>query len=125
VKKLLSILFISILLFSCRKEKNITIVGSWRENAEYIKNSSGEFYWFSDLRFPLMLTLAGNGQYSAFDDMPAGYGNYQYNYSTHELKFEDPAGNLNVHIVSYLDENYLIIDYIYNNELFRKRKFSR
>lgn len=126
MKRVINILLILIILSSCKKEKSLTIAGLWRESANYIKTPSGGFSWESASRFPLMLTLTSNGQYYAFNDIPAGNGIYEYNYSTSQLKLEDQvSGNSNVYTVSFLDETYLIIDYFYNNELMAKVKFSR
>jgi hypothetical protein len=126
MKRTINVLLISLLLISCRKEKMVPISGSWQEIGNYIKNSSGEFYWESASRFPLTLVLNNNSDYYAFNDVPAGSGIYEYNYSTKELRLtNNPSGNISICRVSLLDENYMIIDYVYNNELMRKVKFSR
>jgi hypothetical protein len=125
MKKLFSLFFISIFLFSCQKEKQVTITGLWKEISVYSKDNSGVFYWSGPPKFPLRLTLSEEGKYSAFNDVPAGHGSYQYNYSTRQLRFENSSGSIDVLTVSALNDNYLIIEYSSNGVVEYKQKFLR
>ena len=102
---------ISVLLFSCQKQKQVSIVGGWLEISVYQENA-GQLSWGEATKFPLRLWLDANGKYAAFNDVPAGRGNYSYDHSTGRLKFETlNALGPETYSVSYLDDNYLIIDY--------------
>ena len=125
MKKLFSLVFVSILLFSCQKHSQTTIVGLWKETSVYSRDNSGVFYWRGPSRFPLHLTLTEDGKYSARYDVPAGHGVYQYNYATRQLSFENSSGNIEIVTVSVLDDNYLITDHSVNGVVEYRQKFSR
>ena len=112
MKKLLALFSVSIFLFSCQKSDQPTIVGVWREVSVYQENSTGQPGWESTSGFPLRLSLTANGEYAAFNDVPAGKGNYTFDYSTRKLKLEMSSPiSTEVYSVSYIDDTYLVIDY--------------
>ncbi len=115
MKKLLALFSISIFLFSCQKSNQVSIVGTWREVSVYEEISAGQSEWGPASRFPLKLSLSANGEYSAFNDVPAGEGNYTFDYSTRKLQLQivNPIST-EVYNVSYIDESYLVIDYSTN-----------
>lgn len=125
MKKLSCLFFVPLLVFSCQKHEQTTIVGLWKETSVYSRDNSGAFYWSGPSRFPLLLTLTEDGKYSARYDVPAGYGVYQYDYSTRQLRFENSSGNIETVIVSVLDDNYLITDHSVNGIVDYRQKFSR
>jgi len=111
MKKALIFISLSILLFSCKKQSQASIVGSWIEVSAYAE-SNGQYSWGPASKFPLRLWFDTDGKYSAFNDVPAGKGNYSFDYSTRELRFEtaNPIST-SVFKVSNLDDSYLIIEY--------------
>ena len=125
MKKLSCLFWVPILLLSCQKPAQTTIVGLWKETSVYSRDNSGVFYWSGPSRFPLQLTLTEDGKYSARYDVPAGQGVYQYNYSTRQLRFENSSGNIETVTVSVLDDNYLITDHLVNGVVDYRQKFSR
>jgi len=125
MKKLSCLFFVLLLLFSCQKHTQTTIVGLWKETSVYSRDNSGVFYWSGPSRFPLQLTLTEDGKYSAQYDVPAGNGVYQYDYSTRQLRIVDFNGNIKVDTVSVLDHDYLIIDHSFNGIIEYRQKFIR
>jgi len=125
MKKLFAFFFISIFFCSCQKDKQVSIVGLWTEISYCIKDNSGAFDCSGAQRFPLSLTLSEDGEYSFFNDVPAGHGIYQYNYSNRKLIFESSGGNVEIRMVSLLDDDYLIIDYSSNGVIDYSQKFLR
>lgn len=124
--KVVTFLIISIFSFSCQKDKQVKIAGTWREISTYSKNNSGEFYWSGAPRFPLTLVLTEDGKYSAQNDVPAGQGIYQYSSSTRQIRFEAiPSGNTDTTAVSLLNEDYMILDYSINGAAEFRQKFVR
>ncbi|MBL7725130.1 MAG: hypothetical protein JNK27_13340 [Chitinophagaceae bacterium] len=126
MKRSVILFFTLIIFFSCKKEKSESIIGSWIEEANYSMDQSGQFTWQPAARFPLHITFTGNGQYYAFNDVPAGGGTYNYNPSTKDLRLM-PSGSANssLHKISLLAEEYIIIDYMYNSELMMRVKYKR
>ena len=126
MKKLFCLFFISIFCLSCQKDTPVTITGFWKQISVYSRLNSGSFYW-SDVSsaFPLTLELTEDGKYFFQYDVPAGHGLYQYNYSTKELHFEDSNGNVDIDTVSFLDGNYLVVDYSFNGVVEYRHKFMR
>ena len=125
MKRLVSFFFISIFFLSCKKENQVSITGFWKEVSVYTRDNSGVFYWSGPSRFPLHLKLTEDGKYSAFNDVPAGNGSYQYNHSTRQLSFVNSNGNITNVTVSVLDDSYLITDYSVNGVIEYRQKFIR
>ena len=118
MKRLPVLFFISLFLFSCQKSHQVSIVGTWSEVAVYRDTNNGHPDWEPASRFPLRLSFNVDGEYNAFNDVPAGNGRYSFNYFTGELHVE----NLNptateVYSVSHLDDEYLVIDYSSNYKI--------
>ena len=111
MKKIFFFFLISIFLLSCQKQKQISIIGGWREVSAYAERN-GQYSWGSAARFPLKLSFTEDGKYNAFYDVSAGHGSYSYDTSNMELKIQtiNPISN-EVYTISYLSDNYLIIDY--------------
>src|SRR5215203_5101890 len=107
MKRLSSLLLISIFFLSCQKQQQVSIVGTWTEISNYIRDSSGQFYWSDLSRVTYFLTMDTDGKYHGWSCVPTGHGVYQYNYSTRQLRFEDSGGNIEINTVSVLDNNYL------------------
>lgn len=126
MKRSVILFFSLIIFFSCKKEKNESIIGSWIEEASYSMDQSGQFTWQPASRFPLHMTFTGNGQYHAFNCVPAEGGTYSYNPLTKELKLI-PSGSVNSSLckISLLAEDYIIIDYSYTGALISKIKLKR
>jgi hypothetical protein len=111
MKKLFFFFLISISLLSCQKQKQTSIIGGWLEVSAYTERN-GQYSWGSSSRFPLKLSFSADGKYNAFYDVSAGNGSYSYDYSNKELQIQtiNPISN-KVYTISYLSDNYLIIDY--------------
>ena len=125
MKRLFAFFFISIFFFSCQKDKQVSIVGLWVEISACLRDNAGTFDCDETPKFPLRVTLSEDGKYSFFNDVPAGRGNYQYNYSSKQLIFENSGGNVDIRTVSLLDDDYLIIDYFSNGLVEYRQKFLR
>ena len=125
MKRSFPLFFISIFFFSCQKDKQSTIVGSWTEISDCIRDNSGAFDCSDAPRFPLRLTLSEDGKYYAFNDVPAGQGIYHYNYGSKQLTFEDSGGAVSIVTVSVLDDNYLVTDYSRNGVVEYRQKYLR
>lgn len=126
MKKILVFLVVSIFILSCQKDKQTTITGTWREISACSRDNSGEFYWSGPPKFPLVLILNEDGNYSAFYDVPVGHGIYQYAAAAKQIIFTDSTtGNRNTTTVSFLDDQYLIFDYLCNRVVEYKDKFIR
>src|SRR4249919_2406460 len=125
MERFFTFFFISIFFYSCQKDKQATIVGSWVEISDCVRNNAGTFDCDETPGFPLRLTLSEGGEYSFFNDVPAGHGVYQYNYSNRQLIFESSGGNVDIRMVSLLDDDYLIIDYSSNGVVEYRQKFLR
>ena len=103
----------------------MSIVGLWIEISACIRDNSGVLICGDAPKFPLRLTLSENGEYSFRNDVPAGDGVYRYNYSSRQLIFENSGGNVDIRMVSLLDDDYLIIDYSSNGVVEYRQKFLR
>lgn len=125
MKRLFSFFFILIFFLSCKKENEVTITGFWKEVSVYTRDNSGVFHWSGPSRFPLHLKLTEDGNYSAFNDVPAGHGSYLYDHSTRQLSFVNSNGNITTVTVSLLDDSYLITDYSVNGVVEYRQKFIR
>lgn len=111
MKKSLLVLIFSVFLFSCQKQKYASIVGGWVEISSYAERS-GQNSWGPAARFPLKLSFREDGKYYAFNDVPAGNGNYFYEPKNKVLQIEtlNPV-NTSIYTVSFLTDDYLIIEY--------------
>jgi len=125
MKRLFAFFFISIFFFSCQKNKQATIVGLWTEISDCIRDNSGAFNCSGASRFPLRLTLSEDGNYYAFNDVPAGQGIYHYNYGSKQLTFEASGGTVSIVTVSVLNDNYLVTDYSRNGVVEYSQKYLR
>ena len=127
MKKTIFIFFISIFSFSCKKDKQASVVGVWKEVAIYFKDNTGNYKWEQVLHgFPYFLTLRDDGTYSGWQCTPTGRGVYQYDHANKQIKMQDiPSGSTETVSVSALDDNYLIIDYSANGVVVFRRKFLR
>lgn len=117
MKKILFFISLSIFLFSCQKSKQASIVGGWIEISAYTE-INGQYNWGPAAKFPLRVSFSPDGKYSAFNDVPAGNGNYSYDHSSMKLQIEtlNPV-TLADYTVSYLNDNYLVIDYSANYKI--------
>jgi len=128
MRKLIILIFISIFLFSCQKDKCATIVGEWEQIARYSKDASGQYSWIylQEAKYPARISFTTDGKYNMVFREPIGSGKYQYNYAAKQLKIEDQlSGTISTSPVSYLDEDYLVIDKINNGELIESNKYQR
>jgi hypothetical protein len=130
MKNLFAALLLSILFISCTKERQTTIIGTWKPVARFGETQfgSGTFIWvdLSRSRFFSIMTLTQEGRYSFFSDVSEGYGNFEYNVSRRQLIFSDAVrGSRQVTEVSHLDAQYLVVDYYYNGGLIAKLKYTR
>lgn len=110
MKKILSILLLSFIFISCKKETTAGIAGSWTEDAYYGPNERGELSWGPGCRWPMNYTFTTDGKYSSFQEMSGGEGRYSYNPSTRKLQFESTGSGSIIVAVSLLDDNYLVLD---------------
>ena len=117
MRKILVFIPIFIFLFSCQKQKQTSIIGGWLEVSAYTERN-GQYNWGPATKFPLKLSFGADGKYSAFNDVPAGNGNYSYDHLNKELRIEifNPF-TTSIYTVSYLNDDYLIIDYNPNYKL--------
>lgn len=126
MKKAIGYLVIAFIFISCSKEKHVSLVGSWRETATYAERTPGVYEWGAAARWPLLLTFKPGGEYSSFQEMSGSEGLYKYHPATKELIFiSATSGNLHPNIVSFLDEDYMDMDYIYDGVLFVRLRFIR
>jgi hypothetical protein len=126
MKKIVPILLI-LFLVSCQKDKQVSIVGSWKETAVYIQDNSGNYKW-SDIvyGFPYVMYLNGDGTYSGFQCTPIPGGVYHYNHANKQIRFEAmTSGSISVVSVALLDDDNLILDYGMTSLGEYKVKFSR
>ena len=125
MKKIVPILFI-LFFVSCKKDKQVSIVGTWKEISVYSSDNSGSFYWSGPPGFPYILTLNDEGKYFGWNCVPAGKGLYQYDHASKRLRFESiPSGNVDTMAVSFLNDEYLIFDYSVNSIVVYRQKFMR
>jgi hypothetical protein len=123
-----AVFFFTILFFfvSCTREKQPGIVGSWTETATYRQSVPGQFNWEYGARWATCITFTSDGHYSAFNDVPAGHGSYQFNAATRELKINHAnTGGISTCIVSRLDDEYMDIDYLNNGVLELRNRYKR
>jgi hypothetical protein len=127
MRRLSALLLIPVLLFSCQKEKDATIVGSWEQIARYSQDVSGQYSWsYVNDTYPYRITFTADGKYSVIFYEPMGEGKYQYDYATRQLRFEDmSSGTISFSPVSYLDPDYLVIDVFHNGTFYAKNKYER
>ena len=126
MRKLLTLIIFPFILLSCQKSKDATIVGDWMQIERYSKDENGQFSWHNMSDGYANLSFSQAGTYRIVLRDPVASGNYQYNYATRQLKLVNPlSGNANVVPVSYLDDDYLVIDWMYNGELINKDKYQR
>lgn len=126
MKKTLYFISLSILLFSCQKNKQPAIVGVWIEISVYSQDNSGNYYWSGAPRFPYVLTLKDDGTYSGWQCYPTGSGVYRYNHVNSHLELQEmPSGSTETLSVSVLDDDYLILNYGLTNMGEYKVKFMR
>jgi hypothetical protein len=125
MKKIAPIMLI-LFLVSCKKDKQVSIVGTWREISVYSGDNSGNFYWSGPPRFPYILTLDDDGKYFGWSCVPADKGFYQYDHANKRVRFESiPSGNVDTIAVSFLNDEYLIFDYSVNGVVEYRQKFIR
>jgi len=130
MKSLLKVLFLSVFfILSCNKEKRYSIVGNWETAAVYRIDETGNFRWYeipSYSRAKRLFNLSEAGSYYFFSDIPEGHGIYNYDYATKKLTLASSSnGSVQLVDVSYLDENFLTVDYYYNAVLLAREKFRR
>lgn len=114
MKKIVPILLI-LFLVSCEKDKQLSIIGTWKEISVYSRDNTGGFYWSGPPRFPYILTLRDDGKYFGWNCVPADNGFYQYDHANKTVRFErTPSGNVDTAAVSFLNDEYLIFDYSVN-----------
>ena len=113
MKKLLGISFLFLFLISCKKEKQASIVGTWKEVSAYFQDGQGNYKWNDVLHgYTYFLSLRDDGTYSGFQCTPLGGGVYQYDYITREIRMQDiSSGTTNTYTVLALDEDYMILNY--------------
>ncbi len=101
-------------------------MGNWVEEANFTAGNSGANTWEPASRYPFHISFTGEGQYSSYNDVPAGHGTYQYNPATNDLQLM-PAGSQVVYSnkVSLLNETYVILDYYSNGVMEKRTKFRK
>lgn len=111
--QLLGFSFLFLFLISCKKEKQPSIVGTWKEVSAYYQDGQGNYKWNDVLHgFPYFLTFTDFGTYSSRQCTPAGKGYYQYDRASKQVRMEDiSSGNILTLSVSTLDDDYLILDH--------------
>lgn len=125
MKKIVPILLI-LFLGSCKKDKQVSIVGTWKEISVYSIDNSGSFYWSGPPSFPYILTLNDDGKYFRWNCVPAGKGLYHYDHANKRVRFESiPSGNVDTIAVSFLNDEYLIFDHSVNAIVVYRQKFIR
>jgi VCBS repeat-containing protein len=129
MRKLIFILILSLSILSCSKEKDASIVGNWTQIARYSQDASGQFTWtyMQDMDAAFRANFTSEGTFVMLQRDPYAKGVYQYNYATKQLKLDDLNTNTNTAntMVSYLDEEYLVIDWFQNGNLYKKDKYLR
>ena len=125
MKRIVPILLI-LFLVSCKKDKQVSIAGIWKEISVYSSDNSGNFYWSGPPGFPYILTLQDDGRYFGWNCVPAGKGFYQYDHANKTVRFEEiPSGNVSSIDVSFLNDEYLVFDYSVNGIVEYRQKFIR
>jgi hypothetical protein len=120
MKRAAIFLLFSVLVFSCKKETNISIIGNWIEDANYHMDSTGQYTWGPASRWPANLSFTTNGTCEFFQEMAGGTSAYRYNPSTKELLYG--GSNAPAYKVSLLNEQFLILDSHYPGEKIRYRR---
>src|SRR5687767_3402752 len=112
MRKAFAVLFISLFFLSCKKEKQASIVGTWKEVSAYYQDGQGNYKWNDALHgFPYFLTFTDMGTYSSWQCTPGGRGYYQCDAASKQLRMENiSSGNILTLSVSSLDDGYLIVD---------------
>ena len=113
MKKLVCLSFLFLFLVSCKKEKQTSIVGIWKEVSIYYQDDQGNYKWNDVLHgFTSFLTFTDTGTYSAWQCTPAGRGYYQYDHASKQVRMEDiSSGIISIRSVSLLDNDHLILDH--------------
>ena len=122
--------FLILISYSCTKEKDSAIVGTWLNSAVYVANGHDSPVWITDLKFPERLSLNQNSRFQSFTDIPAGSGTYIYDRNSHELKFNFEASpyypaTTTVVKVDYLDSERLVIVSSYPDGVIHKKEYRR
>jgi len=119
----------AILIFSCSKEKEASIVGEWIEEAVYSQGING-YEWQQASSAREYLTIESNSQYMHVNERcgnSISSGSYQYNQSRRELKLKDQYFNSeSTYNISMLDQNHIILENQHTGNVYRKKtKFRR
>jgi hypothetical protein len=128
MKNLFPSLILATLFISCNKEKQYSIVGSWKEVSKYHKDSTGVYSWNDDesvSRFNYVISFWADGTCSAFSDIPEWNGKYEYDYNSGQLKITYSSNSNTVDTVSQLNKDYLIFEDYNNGELISMHRYRR
>jgi hypothetical protein len=79
------LLFISISLFSCKKESFSELSGKWESVSVYTELNNGSYGWVNTEGHRHSYQFFPDGRFSAFSDVPGGTGTYNFNKTTGEL----------------------------------------
>ncbi len=122
--------FLLLIGYSCKKEKDPAIIGTWLNSAVYVAIGHDSPVWITDLKFPERLSLDQNSRFQTFTDIPAGSGTYVYDRTSNELKFNFEAepnfpATTTVVKVEYLDSDRLVIESSYPDGVIHKKEYRR
>lgn len=120
MKRTAILLLIVFSLFSCSKEKQQGIVGSWTEEANYVSDGNGNFNWQPAGSYPAQLHFSADGKYQwiQYDAMQSD--TYSYTAASGEVILGSQA--INSIKANQADAVTLIIDRPVPGEKTRFRK---
>jgi hypothetical protein len=71
------VVFLTLSITSCKKEKEPAIIGKWVSISKYTEEN-GVFSWRTISRFNPLISFNTNARFSTFIDIPTGAGTYSY-----------------------------------------------
>ena len=125
--KNLLITFAGVFLFSCSKEKRVSIAGNWGQAAQYILLTN-DYQWEEDSNLSNFLWLKEDGTYMYANKrcaVGADFGKYSYNEKNNELRLLSFYTSQKVYKVSSIDDHNLLLENTDTNYFIRKLIFNR
>jgi hypothetical protein len=103
---LLCLVFLTLITISCKKERDLTLIGKWVSISNYT-DENGSFSWRSTNGFSQYITFNPDVRFSTFIDMPTGSGTYAYDRKEAkiDLNYEaDHSGTIPAIVTYKIDE---------------------
>jgi hypothetical protein len=125
--KNLLITFAGVFLFSCSKEKRVSIAGNWGQAAQYILLTN-DYQWEEDSNLSNFLWLKEDGTYMYANKrcgVGADFGKYSYYEESNELRLLSFGNFQTIYKVSLIDDQNLLLENTDASNFIRKLKFKR